>query len=206
MKLRDFPNGVPFKFVEKNWVEGPCIAADLAGTIKVTSVGRPINRIYVNSGTMYVIDDADAANAEVEAVQDRPKISPVRDVLDAALDAARYDPYLDFARAIPSTSVKRTPRPLNKERYYHIPIKDHPRVKYVTVYAKEIDGIWYTDAAYCAKGDNFSREVGRSVARNRFQLNTKHGCGKGHGNWGTKRPKYEDVVWWATATAKKYVK
>jgi len=100
-------------------------------------------------------------------------------------------------------------RPEKTEHFYHVELKGqyaHSRVSHVTVYARKIDGIWYTDCAYCSKSDNFSRAIGRQIARNRFHRNTTHGRGRGQGMWGRTQPSYERAADWAHHMAHMCVK
>ena len=61
----------------------------------------------------------------------------------------------------------------HREIYRHDCIEFGYRVTYF--YRLEEDG-WYTSTAYCQPADNFSRAVGRSVARRKYFRGECHRC------------------------------
>lgn len=58
----------------------------------------------------------------------------------------------------------------NKERYYHLrDLKGQGKFSDMTVFARQnAMGYWHMSVAFCAIGDQFSRRIGRQVARRRF--------------------------------------
>lgn len=57
----------------------------------------------------------------------------------------------------------------HEEWYAHFKV-DHPRATHVTIFARRPgpNHDWQSTYALCAPGDQFSRKVGRQVARRRF--------------------------------------
>ncbi len=57
----------------------------------------------------------------------------------------------------------------HEEKFFHFQTPDSKILKAITVFArKEDDGRWYAAGAFCVKGDEFNRKIGRTVARRRY--------------------------------------
>lgn len=53
------------------------------------------------------------------------------------------------------------------ERYVHIKL-NHPKFSHATLFARKEGEDWRYAIAFCLRGDQFSRRVGRSVARRKY--------------------------------------
>lgn len=57
----------------------------------------------------------------------------------------------------------------HREHYVHLAIKNHPRVKNATVFAREYEpGAWGYTVAFCHVTDQFDRRIGRQIARRTY--------------------------------------
>ncbi len=87
----------------------------------------------------------------------------------------------------------------HREKYFHLVIKDHPRYSHATVFAREEDegsGGWRFSVALCSVKDQFSRKVGRSVARRKYFQENRPELSFGPIYWGEdlQRAAYEFTV------------
>lgn len=91
----------------------------------------------------------------------------------------------------------------HEEAYIHYKLGESSRWSHVTLFLrKEDDGIWYGKAAMCVRGDQFSRKVGRQVARRKYfdDRNTaarvfgRENIAKLSFPFGTEKPTYEQAA------------
>ena len=78
-----------------------------------------------------------------------------------------------MSRAIQERNMSKDDHPhkstTHEEKFFHFQTPESPYLKAITVFArKESDGLWYSTPAFCVRGDEFNRKLGRTISRRRY--------------------------------------
>jgi hypothetical protein len=164
MKLKDLKPGDQFTYSDERRLNmGLCKVVEIHDALTVTRLsGENLRRLVISS----------------EGVAFSP-----------SEDAEVFVP----GRGIASTDFLAKPREKKRapdEKIFHLPIEDNDRISHVTLVFKRKGRGWTAGAAMCAHGDQFSRPVGRALARVRADEK---------GEWsavgkGSQEPTYEEAL------------